>query len=134
MDLQIRVPQNVITRPLELFILLVILCFISCPLFVHGNNIHSNYNPSIKIMVQFFSHYLFCVYSFYTFDTFKSWLRATDFWETLSAIFFTIRVFARRKSAEKYFFIFCFDVDVCHGVWIVDSYWVSQQTTNWSLY
>ena len=32
-------PQNEITRPLELYIL----CFLICPLFSHGNNVHRIY-------------------------------------------------------------------------------------------
>ena len=48
------------------------------------------------------------------------------------AILFT-KVVARRKSPDKYFFISCFDVDVCHEVWIVDSCRVSEQTTYWTL-
>ena len=44
--------QNVIARLLELFI----------TYHLYHINGYRNYNPSIKIMVQFISHHLFCVY------------------------------------------------------------------------
>ena len=72
MDLHIRVPLNVTNRTLELFILLVIPCFISCPLFSYVNNGHvirtlqsrlwSNYPHTIcSVCINFLNFVLFKV-------------------------------------------------------------------------
>ena len=48
-------------RPLETYYYII---YISLLPFSHGNNDLRNYIPSIKIMVLFLSHHLFCVYEY----------------------------------------------------------------------
>ena len=78
-----------------------------------------------------FSHtiYFICVcVNFIHFILFKVGSEQQSFEKLFVTILFTLRIFTRRKLLQKYFFIFCFDVEVYVGVWIVRSRLVSQQT------
>ena len=56
---------------------------------------------------------------------------AKDF---IITILFTLRVFTRSWSPEKYFFMFCFDGDGWHGIWTMGSRLVSPHNTDYTIY
>ena len=128
--MDLHMPQNVIARPLELFLLLSTLPFSSYPFFLTEIMVNVIIASQSRLWCNF-SHiiYFVCI-NFIHLILFKIDSERQIFEKIYRANLFTIR----RKSPEEYFFIFCFNLDVCHGVWIGNSCQISQQTTYWTPY